>query len=213
MTIYFNLSIIIIEGKINIRDVSRIKPREKMKNFKSNNTLLTIISSVIIIITFIYVWIPASHNPLYTLVNHVYLSNKQVTNNNDTIKNKKFEPTLTKKKYNLSNMLDLMQQYRKIEASFFANFKSFLNNPQNNNHLTQTLKLFKKERKNFKKYFYKIKRNSALRYYFKIIENNIDGIEEMIEKVRIHSKIMNKKIKLTPPTDDVSQIKLAQSIP
>jgi hypothetical protein len=80
-----------------------------------------------------------------------------------------------------------MKKYRTLEQAFFSNFQKFLNHKHNLECLKTTLKKFKKEKRNFKKCFGKNKKNNSIRYYFRIIENNIDGLEEMIEKIKIHS--------------------------
>ena len=104
--------------------------------------------------------------------------------------------SIKQQKYNLNNMLILMQKYRTIERSFYSNFQNFLKNKNNHNDLNQTLNNFIKEKSNFKKHFNRIRKNSSLKYYFKIIEKNIDGLEEMIEKFKLFSEKNQKETNL-----------------
>lgn len=80
-----------------------------------------------------------------------------------------------------------MKEYRVLEQSFFSNFEKFARDKNNFEYLQTTLNKFKKERKTFQRCFGRNKKSESIRYYFKIIENNIDGLEEMIEKIKIYS--------------------------
>ncbi len=99
--------------------------------------------------------------------------------------------------YNYQNMIGLIEKFRKYEQSFYVDFEKFVKKPENLENLHLLLFEFKKERFNFREYTQKIrtfyrrvmptKKRNALRYYMLVIEEDIDGLEEMIEKLKIQN--------------------------
>ncbi|MFH1461539.1 MAG: hypothetical protein ABIF12_01165 [bacterium] len=104
--------------------------------------------------------------------------------------------------YDYQNLLSLIDKYRSIQKSFYADFNQFINNPKNLKILKKTLKELELERGFFKKYIKKTKqyharsapsrKRDSLRYYFRVLEDSIDESKKMIERFRLHIKIQIK---------------------
>ena len=90
----------------------------------------------------------------------------------------------------------------KIEMLFNAHFETFTKNSQNFDLLKTMLHNFKIEKESFTKYMKRIKayykkafpnrKKNNLRYYQRIIEEDIDELEEMIEKFDIQNEKISK---------------------
>ncbi|MBD3273037.1 hypothetical protein GF385_01655 [Candidatus Dependentiae bacterium] len=104
--------------------------------------------------------------------------------------------------YDYQNLLYLMNKCRKIEKKFYANFRLFIQNHKNLKNLKKTLKELKEEKGFFKKYIKRTKqyysrsapsrKRDSLRYYFRVLEDNIDELKKMIERFNLHVKIQIK---------------------
>lgn len=138
-----------------------------------------------------------------------YPSNKEIVKTSTVI-----EPTLTHKQrkhakklskaptYDYKNLLFLINKYREIEKSFYADFNLFINNYLNLKNLKNTLNALKKERGYFKKYIRKTKkyhsrsapsrRRDSLRYYFRVLEDSIYSTKKMIQRFNLNIKIQAK---------------------
>ncbi len=124
------------------------------------------------------------------------------------------KPKLTKKQikhakkltkaptYDYKNLLSLIDRYRKMEKSFYANFNLFINDYLNLKNLKYILDELKKERGYFKKYIRKTKRyrsrsassrrRDSLRYYFRVLEDSIYETKKMIQRFNLNIKIQAK---------------------
>ena len=104
--------------------------------------------------------------------------------------------------YDYKNLLLLIEKYREIEKSFYANFNLFINDYLNLKNLKYTLDELKKEKGYFKKYIRKTKRyhsrsapsrkRDSLRYYFRVLEDSIYATKKMIQRFNLNIKIQAK---------------------
>jgi len=152
--------------------------------------IITVISAIIIVLAILAMLLP-HNNPISNALKAFSIDTPFSHVGVKMLKKSPHTKIVFKKvesvNYNLTNMLALMESYRALERSFFSNFQNFIENKNNFEQLEITLNQFKKERKNFQRCFGRNKKRESIRYYFRIIEHNIDGLEEMIEKIKIHT--------------------------
>ncbi len=172
-----------------------------MINVKNKDFLFSLFSSIIIIATGI-IWLIPEKTPI-----------PEVDSNNNIIVYTKFKkiPLSPAKPnfqwvqaysrtpaYNYNNLLLLVKKHRKIEARFYGNYKEFVKNIHNRNKTEQTLSNLKEEKTRFYRHMRQLdsfhkkrippKKNIALRYYLKTVENCIDSLEDIIKKFNVQIK-------------------------
>ena len=157
-----------------------------MENVEKNDKLIKIISVIIILVAGVVWYFPQTAN----LFASSKLEQPQVIF--------KTERKIDGPTYNYKNLIFLIEQFRKIEKSFYSEFETFVNKPQNLELLKNTLKELKEERSFFTRYLQKVKayykrfvptrKHASLRYYFRILDDCVEDVEEMIERFDIYLK-------------------------
>ncbi len=167
---------------------------------KKKNRIIDLISMTVIA-TVVFLWF--SSNDKKEIIPE---QSRAVTDLVLTKKHMKYVKKLSQAPtYDYQNLLSLLDKYRKIEVDFYADFNLFINDYLNLKSLKNTLKELKEERGVFKKYVKRMKkyhsrsapsrRRDSLRYYFRVLEDDIDGIKKMIEHFNLHIKIQAKNHK------------------
>lgn len=171
-----------------------------MKIFKNKNVLLILVSTTIIISFLLFWYFKPQKRSFFIFPNKInqkiQLPEKKIT----LIKQIQYKTQGPAYDYN--NMINLLSKYRKIEMLFNAHFETFTKNSQNFDLLKTMLHNFKIEKESFTKYMKRIKayykkafpnrKKNNLRYYQRIIEEDIDELEEMIEKFDIQNEKISK---------------------
>lgn len=171
----------------------------KTSYLKNKNFILNLIS-IITIITIIFFYTRKEKKDI-SLV-----AAKDISELGFTKTHLKYAPKLSQAPiYDYHNLLCLMKRYRKIERDLYENFVLFINDTKNLKFLKKTLREFKIERSFFKKYlkqtnhYYSrssipIRKRNSLKYYIRVLEENIYQIKKMIKRFNLHTKIQTKII-------------------
>lgn len=101
--------------------------------------------------------------------------------------------------YNYNGVINLIEEHRKLKSLFYSDYEEFVKNKSNFEKLKLILNELEREREYFLKYLQRVrthnkrfspnKRNTSLRYYYRIIDDSVDDVVEMIEKFRLRTKL------------------------
>ena len=101
--------------------------------------------------------------------------------------------------YNYEGVINLVEEHRKLKFLFYSDYESFVKNKSNFEKLKLILNELEREREYFVKYLQRVrlhnkrfspnKRNTSLRYYYRIIDDSVDDVVEMIEKFKLRTKL------------------------
>lgn len=97
--------------------------------------------------------------------------------------------------YNYNNLLLLTDKTRELKLNFYSNFEKFVKNTENIKELENTLTQLKTERSLYKKYLKQAnvyhkrtepsRQRNSLRYYLRVLEDNIDDIKKMLQRFNL----------------------------
>ncbi len=101
--------------------------------------------------------------------------------------------------YNYEGVINLVEEHRKLKSLFYSDYEGFVQNKSNFEKLKLILNELEREREYFVKYLQRVrshnkrfspnKRNTSLRYYYRIIDDSVDDVVEMIEKFKLRTKL------------------------
>ncbi|MBU4269816.1 hypothetical protein KJ644_04690 [Candidatus Dependentiae bacterium] len=101
--------------------------------------------------------------------------------------------------YDYQNMLALVEECRQIKTKFYSDFNNFITEKINLKSLKNMLEKLQKERDMFRTYLYEnnvfhnrteaSRKRDSLKYYFRVIEDNLDEVKNMIEKFSLNIKL------------------------
>ncbi|KKP23864.1 MAG: hypothetical protein SZ59_C0003G0088 [candidate division TM6 bacterium GW2011_GWF2_28_16] len=164
-----------------------------MNFFKNKDTLINIISTVIIsgvVMYFVYKkdnsykdqTSPQNLFQIQSNYNKSKIAYTETTNPEELI-------------YNYNNLLILIDKTRELKLNFYSNFEKFIKNSENIKELEDTLTQLKAERSFYKKYLKQAnvyhkrsepsKQRNSLRYYLRVLEDNIDDIKKMMTRFNL----------------------------
>ena len=167
-----------------------------MNNLKNKDFLILIISSTIISVAFMV-------KVTKLIISWKYPKEVVTSTKEEALKgnSKSISYMLKGPSYNYQNMLALIDKYRRVGKDFYSEFDLFIKNQNNFDKLKDTLSELKKEKINFKRYMQKIKvyykrsipskKRNTMRYYYRVIEDSIDELTEMVAKFKIQTKQEN----------------------
>ena len=106
--------------------------------------------------------------------------------------------------FNFQVLLSLIEKCRVIEKNFYSNTNKFINNPDNFKLLKDMLLELKLEKGFYRKYMKQtqkyhrqsisFKKRDSLKYYFRVLEDNIDMIKKLLDQFNLNIKIQAKKL-------------------
>ena len=172
-----------------------------MVNGKNKDLLFSLFSSIIIIATGI-MWLTPKKLPIPEVGSDenvvVYTKPKKVALSPAKPNFKWVQAYSKTPAYNYNNLLLLVKQHRKIESRFYGNYQEFVKNIHNRGKAERTLINLKDEKARFYRHMRQLdsfhkkrippKKNIALRYYLRTVENCIDGLEDIVKKFNIPTK-------------------------
>ena len=101
--------------------------------------------------------------------------------------------------YDYQNMLLLVEECRILKNKFHSDFNGFISEKINLKALKHTMEKLQHERDLFKSYLYEnnifhnrsepSRKRDSLKYYFRVLEDNLDDIKNMIEKFSLNIKL------------------------